>query len=215
MTSRELHLGRLFPTSLTAFGFQRYQTGVHSWLSWLDGRICEPQAARACIVANYQIPFDELDPSPSAVLLAEAKASPNPYYLEHLEKKLGAVGSENGRQQLANISDLNAWRKYTKVEAFESSTHMLRKTIGLEDINTGFDWMYDGAFADISSIELSVSAIVPDSIGSDSEVQTDFDRSINEELNMTGRADLEILYVEEVERVFKQQDVGDDVHPTL
>jgi hypothetical protein len=43
--------------------------------------------ARACIVADDQVLFDECDPTPDEGIMAEAKASPNPYYLAHLDAK--------------------------------------------------------------------------------------------------------------------------------
>jgi hypothetical protein len=48
--------------------------------------------ARACIVANYAGLWTSLDPEPTEPLLAEAEASPNPWFLQELKKKISKLG---------------------------------------------------------------------------------------------------------------------------
>jgi hypothetical protein len=51
-----------------------------------------PFIARACIVAEYQDVFDELDPHPDNGLRGEASISPNPHYHDFIMQKAERMG---------------------------------------------------------------------------------------------------------------------------
>lgn len=110
------------------------------------------QAARACIVANYQKSYQQIDPPHDAALLKEAQASPNPFFLEHLRAKQ-ARGDSTGETY-----DYEYWKFYTIKDAIKPSSATIRAQIDARDVRTTQDWVYDGVQADMSWVEVSICA---------------------------------------------------------
>ncbi|KAF1985682.1 hypothetical protein K402DRAFT_454985 [Aulographum hederae CBS 113979] len=78
------------------------------------------QAARACIVADYQPTFDEIDAEADEALLAEAKVNINPHYLEAIERKAALQGS------VTKIPQEEVWKIFvTKEDRFDKSSEKL------------------------------------------------------------------------------------------
>ncbi|KAF3935662.1 hypothetical protein ABW19_dt0206503 [Dactylella cylindrospora] len=114
-----------------------------------------PAAARTCIIANDTVTFKRLGPDVDEELLAEARASPNCYFLEYLKRKAlvqGFVEDKYGPQC--------PWRLITIEKAYEVSYPYLLPN--LSDIKSigGWEgsWNYDNRYADFSNVNLYVSA---------------------------------------------------------
>jgi hypothetical protein len=109
------------------------------------------QAARACIVADYQQAYQEINPGYSAALLKEAEVSPNSFYLQDQQAK--AVNDPSGGERY-----IAGWQFYTIKEARKRSSEEVCDRIKFIDIGTGQDWIYDGLQADFGDIEATICA---------------------------------------------------------
>ncbi|KJJ29148.1 hypothetical protein AFLA70_13g006030 [Aspergillus flavus AF70] len=107
--------------------------------------------ARACIVADYRDVYDKLDVDPDVDLLAEAKVSPNPYYLQDLRNKTERRGG---------VPD--EWPKwnpcYTRDRLFEHTTTRLLGDVSNSIADTESGVPYNGVYAGMSHVALHVCA---------------------------------------------------------
>jgi hypothetical protein len=108
------------------------------------------QAARACIVANYQPSFEKIDPPHDSALVQEAQASPNPFFLKHLQAK-EAQGDTTGKDYGHEY-----WKFYTIKDALSPSTPTILSELDASSIETTQDWVYDGTQAEISHVHVSI-----------------------------------------------------------
>jgi hypothetical protein len=108
------------------------------------------QAARACIVANYQPSFEKIDPPHDSALVKEAQASPNPFFLKHLQAK-EAQGDTTGDDY-----GYAYWKFYTIKDALGASSSTILDELDASSIETSQDWIYDGAQAEISHVHVSI-----------------------------------------------------------
>lgn len=157
------------------------------------------QAARACIVANYEHFFDELDPAPEGPLVAEALASPNPHFMRHFERKLTAAGNSQSLNDVAvhDTPGSEGWKRYTRQHSFEPTSTWLKKEITAYDVGVDFEWLYDGMRADFSRVELFVSFAIggpTDVVATESGNNGAFDK-IHKKLEIEGYVDLSEEYV--------------------
>jgi hypothetical protein len=110
----------------------------------------ELQAARACIVANYQGSFEKIDPPHDSALVKEAQASPNPFFLKHPQAKEAqgvTTGEDYGHAY---------WKFYTIKDALSASTSTILGELDASSIETTQDWIYDGVEAEISNVHVSI-----------------------------------------------------------
>ncbi|KAF1985683.1 alpha/beta-hydrolase [Aulographum hederae CBS 113979] len=121
----------------------------------------KPQAARACIVADYQATFDALDPDPDdRGLLLEARASPNPHYARALEEKIKETGKTLSDVENGYISeDL----RYTRRNLFEPTTTFLNAALDLKYgvVRGSFEFVYEGQMANVAEVELFIMSNHP------------------------------------------------------
>ena len=157
------------------------------------------EVAGACVVGNYVNMYDELDPLPHPGLRAEARASANSHYLQHLERKLRDGGDELAKRVNGQRSR-QGWKLYTKDNAFDAAFASLAQDVCAQDASSGFGWIYDDLCARISPIELHVSATNGFEEGTGT-MMTAFDDEINTELAEKGWVDLEYEYGEEAKRL--------------
>jgi hypothetical protein len=108
------------------------------------------QAARACIVANYQPSFETIDPPHDIALVKEAQESPNPFFLKYLQAK-GAQGDTTGEDH-----EYAYWKFLTIKDALMPSTPTIRGELKASSIETTQSWIYDGVWANISDVEVSI-----------------------------------------------------------
>lgn len=115
----------------------------------------KPQILRACIIGDFEALFDELvnDVAPDAALVAEASASFNPHYLKTLEKRVSDLDITLSE----SIPYWHGWKKYSRQDNIQNSSNILFRLAAPDQINTEFDFIYDGYRADASAIELNVS----------------------------------------------------------
>lgn len=106
------------------------------------------QIARACIVANYQGLFDQLDPPPDDFLLVEARASFNPHYKEFLEQKAKDYPAE-----VRDFSTGPGWQRYNVHDLSSRSMTTLRRHPDTRDVSIEFDFLYNGRRCDVSGVE--------------------------------------------------------------
>ncbi|KAK2753486.1 hypothetical protein FQN54_007876 [Arachnomyces sp. PD_36] len=109
----------------------------------------KPQAARACIVGDYQQLYDKIDSDTDSGLLEEARLSHNPYYLKDLEDKLKA-GRGTDKDHY-----LEPWRRLTHT-SLRLGTTDLQPNISVNDVVPDFWSIYEGTLADPSRVELHV-----------------------------------------------------------
>lgn len=109
----------------------------------------KPQAARACIVGDYQQLYTKIDPDADRGLLEEARLSRNLYYQEDLEDKI-----KTGRGKDADDS-LDPWRSLTHT-SLRLGTLAIRPNVSEEDVVPDFESIYEGTLADPSRVELNV-----------------------------------------------------------
>lgn len=69
-----------------------------------------PQIARACIAADYECLFDELDPVPNFELTEAALTSSNRHYSEYLGRKIACMGTDSGEPKYHSHSTYEAER---------------------------------------------------------------------------------------------------------
>ncbi|KAK2800702.1 hypothetical protein FQN50_008012 [Emmonsiellopsis sp. PD_5] len=109
--------------------------------------------ARACIVADYQTLYDELNVDPDGELIEEAKDSTNPHYLQDQERKIEERGGN--RPESVVFNDVR-----TRRDLFEhTSTEVVRNVSGslARTENLTRPLMYDGNYpVDMSFVELNV-----------------------------------------------------------
>ena len=167
------------------------------------------QVARVCIVGDYQTLYAKLNPTPDFALLAEAKASNNTYFLTDLEQKVGAAEGGSGRG-IAGSSVDKAWKKHTVKQALLPSfwSNDLIKEVVSQDVVDYFDWLYDGTRADISRIELHISAMLSDSTLRAGDSVTAFGGSFDKELMAEGTVDVDTKYEEELEQIARNESGG-------
>jgi hypothetical protein len=91
------------------------------------------QAARACIVANYQPSFEKIDPPYDSALVREAQASPNPFFLKHLQAK-EAQGDTTGKDY-----EHEYWEFYTIKDALGASSSTILGELNASSIGTTQD----------------------------------------------------------------------------
>ena len=101
-------------------------------------------------MAGYEQQYDKLDPHSDIGLLAEAKASLNRLYLNHLS-------SEGEPFEPVGWSETDGRKKYKRKDAFERSSTGLSEHVEVEDVSVGFTWLYDGVNADMIHVQLSAS----------------------------------------------------------
>lgn len=124
------------------------------------------QVARVCIVGNDQELYDLLDPAPTPGLFAEAQASRNPSFKEHLEQKAG-TGVGKLEYAVGEVSDYNGWQLLTRSDAFEPTSNTLVKHLVPAHIVTAFPGVYNGQQADISKVSFNASFAVSQDARSD------------------------------------------------
>jgi hypothetical protein len=93
----------------------------------------ELQAARACIVANYQGSFEKIDPPHDFALVKEAQGD--------------TTGKDYGHAY---------WKFYTIKDALSASTSTILGELDASSIETTQDWIYDGVEAEISNVHVSI-----------------------------------------------------------
>ncbi|KAG9567239.1 hypothetical protein KCU71_g2869, partial [Aureobasidium melanogenum] len=108
------------------------------------------QAARACIVANYQSTFEKIDPPHDSALVREAEESPNPFFLKYLQAK-EAQGDATGENH-----ESASWKFFTIKDAFKPSTPTILDELDASSIGTTQSWIYDGVDADMSAVQVSI-----------------------------------------------------------
>jgi hypothetical protein len=108
------------------------------------------QAARACIVANYQPTFEKIDPPHDSALVKEAQESPNPFFLKYLQAK-GAQGDTTGEDH-----EYAYWKFLTIKDALMPSTPTILGELDASSIETTQSWIYDGVWANISDVEVNI-----------------------------------------------------------
>jgi hypothetical protein len=110
------------------------------------------QAARACIVANYQSSFEQIDPPHDFYLVKEAQASPNPFFLKHLQAK-EAQGDTTGK-----YDHFQWWKSCTIKDALQPSSPTIYGELDSLFIGTTQEWIYDGIEANMSHVQVSICA---------------------------------------------------------
>ncbi len=112
--------------------------------------------ARACIVANYEDVYDDLDVEPDTALIAEARDSPNPHYRTDLERKVAERGGVDDRY------DAPSARLQTRTHLFKLTTTYLHSQ--MSDLAAETEWgvAYNGLVGNMNAVELYVS--VPDEL---------------------------------------------------
>lgn len=108
------------------------------------------QAARACIVANYQPSFESIDPPHDSALVKEAQQSPNPFFLKHLQAK-EAQGDTTGEDY-----ESAWWKFFTIKDALNPSTPFISGKLDASSIGTTQRGIYDGVQADMSDVQVSI-----------------------------------------------------------
>ncbi|THY07456.1 hypothetical protein D6D02_07229 [Aureobasidium pullulans] len=108
------------------------------------------QAARACIVANYQRSFEKIDPPHDSALVQEAQESRNPFFLKHLQAK-EAQGDTTGEDHGSEY-----WKYFTIKHALKPSTPTILGELNASSIGTTQTWIYDGVEAEMSNVEVSI-----------------------------------------------------------
>ncbi|KAK2752383.1 hypothetical protein FQN55_007423 [Onygenales sp. PD_40] len=120
--------------------------------------VMKKTVARACIVANYQALYDELDVGPDYELIEEAKESANPHYLQHQERKI--------EEQGGNRPEPSSWINVTtRRDMFEhSSTRFFRNVSGETAETEPYNrpWLYGNYCVDMNFVELNVC--LPDEV---------------------------------------------------
>ncbi|KEQ76411.1 hypothetical protein M436DRAFT_38504 [Aureobasidium namibiae CBS 147.97] len=108
------------------------------------------QAARACIVADYQRSFEIIDPPHDSALVKEAQVSLNPFYLKYLQAK--EVQGDTTRKDY----DVEWWKYYTTKHALMPSPSSVYGKLNASSIGTTQTWIYDGVEADMSDVEVQI-----------------------------------------------------------
>jgi hypothetical protein len=108
------------------------------------------QAARACIVANYQPSYEAINPPHDTALVKEAQESPNIFYLQDLEDKQ-AKGNSTGENH-----EVEYWKFLTIRDAFKPSTTSIPSPIEVWNVRTTQYCIYDGIQSDVSEVEVSL-----------------------------------------------------------
>jgi hypothetical protein len=112
-------------------------------------------AAHACIAANYQTTFDELDVEPDDKLVSHARDSPNPYYLDFFRRKVESQDQESFEQRFHGSL---AQRPGSYI-LHEKSTSTIVRVANQFMVSTEFDFgPYNGIDTSASTIELHVCA---------------------------------------------------------
>ncbi|KAI1203924.1 hypothetical protein F5X97DRAFT_282448 [Nemania serpens] len=115
-----------------------------------------PAVARACIVADYEKVWDSLTWTPDAALFREARASPNPHYLQTLTSR-----AENtpGPQQAPSPRREPPWKLAISAKSMKDRRVPTALWPSISEGN--FEWgqtgPYEGLQADAGDIELFVS----------------------------------------------------------
>lgn len=151
------------------------------------------QAIRACTVGNDKDLFDAFDPEPDGELLAEAKASPNPHFREHLARKV-ATRNTTSTNNNSTLVIKKEWKAITHQNAFENPASMLRKEISTVYYQCRFSvFCLTEVVQTISKIELHVCAA-----GDGSGVRERFDIRGSRRTNKEGVLDLDWEYEKEI-----------------
>ena len=108
------------------------------------------QAARACIVANYQQSFEKIDPPHDSALVQEALGSRNPFFLKHLQAK-EAQGDTTGEDH-----EYEYWKFITIKSTLKPSTPTILGMLKASSIGTTQNWIYDGVQAEMSAVQVSI-----------------------------------------------------------
>jgi len=111
------------------------------------------QAARACIVADYEEVYKKIDPQHDEALVREAKASQNPYYLNDLLQK-----KEAGNSTGETYRHYDAWKVDTDKNTMKVCTTTVLSQLEPGNVGTSQEWIYDGLEADLRAIEVSICA---------------------------------------------------------
>jgi hypothetical protein len=114
------------------------------------------QAARACIVANYQPSYETINPPHDTALVKEAQESPNTFYLQDLEDKQ-AKGNSTGENHSGEY-----WKFLTIKDALMPSTPTISSRVEVWSVGTTQHGIYDGIESNMSVVE--VSLCTPDAI---------------------------------------------------
>jgi hypothetical protein len=109
------------------------------------------QAAQACIVADYQTAYQDLDPGHDPALWTETEISPNPFYLQDQQGK-----APEGSPKSQWYSE--SWKLYTSKDARRPSSEVVLDRISRFDIEISQDWVYDCSNADFTQIESTTCA---------------------------------------------------------
>jgi hypothetical protein len=108
------------------------------------------QAARACIVANYQPTFEKIDPPHDTALVKEAQESPNPFFLEYFQAK-EAQGDTTGKDR-----GYPYWKLITIRAASNPSTPTTLGELDASSVETTQSWIYDGVYPKMSNVQVSI-----------------------------------------------------------
>ena len=109
------------------------------------------QAARACIVANYQRSFENIDPPHDLALVKEAQVALNPFFLKYLQAK-EAQGDTSGE----DYGGYENWKFYTIKHALNPSSTNILSELKTSSIGTTQDWIYDGVEAEESLVHVNI-----------------------------------------------------------
>ncbi|KAI0540899.1 hypothetical protein GGR58DRAFT_459448 [Xylaria digitata] len=121
-----------------------------------------PAVARACIVADYQDVWDRLAWVPDEQLLAEARQSPNPRYLQTLHQRnveIGAADSTGqGYSAVPPRSLIPVYGDLVRGKGSRRAATHLRGEVSESNFSWGQGGAYDGIGIDAAAIELFVSS---------------------------------------------------------
>ncbi|KAF2965776.1 hypothetical protein GQX73_g7800 [Xylaria multiplex] len=119
-----------------------------------------PAVARACIIADYQDVWDRLAWVPDEQLLAEARQSPNPHYLQALQQRnveIGAVDSTGQEHSAVPPRPLiPVYGDLVRGKGSRRTPTHLRGEVSESEFNWGQGGAYDGIGIDAAAIELFV-----------------------------------------------------------
>jgi hypothetical protein len=112
----------------------------------------KPQAARACIIANYQDAYNRIQAIPDIFLVEEARISPNPYYLSDLVRKAAQMGIG-----VSTVPDHGGWKRYiTRSHPMERRDTVVNDSVSPSSVGYEDENLYNGIGANLSTIELFV-----------------------------------------------------------
>lgn len=136
--------------------YQIWYPDVASWQTYEELFRRRPQMkeqiARACIVADYQGVYEEMDVDANFFLLREARDAVNPFFLQDQERKVEAAGG------IKALDKTEAWKWRTRGREFAPASLTLKKNITEGGgIYTDVDGIYHDWHVDVGNIITNIS----------------------------------------------------------